>query len=841
MPVPDESVVRTLFERLLAAPDADRPTLLAQAKSTHPREAAEVESLLRHHARRDALLDRPAAHAAPPEAIPATLSAPRTIGRYAIGVELGRGGMGVVYEALQDSPRRRVALKVVRPDLVTSTMLKRLAHEAEVLGRLRHPGIAQIYEAGTAPDDRGVSRTFLAMELVRGRPILAAADARRLSIKQRMELVAGVCDAIDHAHRRGVIHRDLKPGNILVEEEVSRDSTGSLGGLRVKVLDFGIARLVEDPAAAATAATSAGQVVGTLAYMSPEQAAGDAAAVDTRSDVYSLGAVLYELLCGAPALNLRDTTLMGALTIIREREPMLAGRLRPTLKGDPEAILAKALEKDPARRYASAAEFAADIRRCLGDEPVLAHPQTTWYQVRKFARRHRVPVVAAMALVLALSGGIIGTSWQAIRAGRQRAIAEEQRTRAQQSAAFLQRMLRAATPQISRGRELTVRDMLAEADRQLARDRDIHPAVAADTHMTLAEAYAALGDHAASARHADEAHTLFVSLSGPESDPAFRALSTRALALSNSGRAPEARALCEEAIPIAERLFGPTHIVTIDLINALHAALYYAKPPRHEECVRVARLAHQRAVIGLGPDHPSTIQMLQNLGRAKMAADGPVTSDETIDILSRVLASRRTAFGDDHPRTLSAAQNLARALWLRGRYQQVVDLLEPLMEPARRVLGTNHQTVITLHGVYAQGLHSVGRSKEAAVESRRSYDALVAQEGPLDPLTVVARQQLCNHLLAAGQCDDAEPVLREIEASLQTLGDAHFGVAVRLLRFDLARCKNDLAGMERALAALAGTPDEADARRAYSDALRALSPDGPAAAPPPAQPAPPPK
>ncbi len=825
---PDDTVIRTLFEQALLLDDPERRTLLAQARAKHPSEVAEVESLLKHHHRTDVVLDRPppAAEGGAKGAIPGTLSAPKTIGRYAVGVELGHGGMGVVYEAMQETPRRRVALKVVRPDLVTGSMLKRLAHEAEVLGRLRHPGIAQVYDAGTALDDRGIQRTFLAMELVRGRPILEAASARRLSVKQRLSLLAEVCDAIDHAHRRGVIHRDIKPGNILIEDEVSRDSAGSLGGLRVKVLDFGIARMAEDASGGATALTNAGQVVGTLAYMSPEQASGEAGAVDTRSDVYSLGAVLYELLCRQPPLPLGGTSLMGALSVIRTREPALAGKIVPALRGDPEAILAKALEKDPARRYASAAELGADIRRYLSDEPVLAHAQTGWYQFRKFARRNRAAVMAVSAILLVLVAGIMGTGWQAIKASRQRDRAEEQRVRAQESAAFLRRMISAATPEVARGRDLTVRELLTTAAKQLDADETIHPAVAADTHRTLGEAFWSIGDFLASIRHCEAAESLFVQMDGPDPREAFKVRSLRCTALAALGRAEETLQLSSEALTRAEKSLGEYDPYTIDLINALGAAYQITRPPQYDEAIKWARVALQRAEKTFGPDGMGTTQMLQNLGRAMMAAEGQSVSAETVEILRRAMVLRRRDMGEDHPRTLSAIQNYGAGLWLGGRNQEAVDVLTPAMPTTRRVLGRDHSTTVSMSSVLAAALTNLSRHEEALVLRREIYADHLKRGNPFEPMTVVSRHMLCENLFAAGHCDEGETLLKEVEQGVGTLGDGHMGDAVKRLRFDLARCRADLAGMERVLGELKGTNHEAELRRQFDDARKRILPDG---------------
>ncbi len=323
---------------------------------------------------------------------------PETIGGYRIIKKLGEGGMGVVYEAEQANPRRTVALKVIQAGAVSRSALRRFEREAEVLGQLQHPGIAQIYEAGASD----TVQPFFAMELVQGEPLLEHADKNRLGTRGRLELLARVSDAVDHAHQKGIIHRDLKPGNILV------DAMG-----QPKVLDFGIARLTESDLQTATLQTATGQIVGTVPYMSPEQASGDPAALDRRTDVYSLGVIFYELLTGRLPLHLEGKPLPEALRIIREDEPSRIGFFGRDFRGDIETIAAKALEKEKGRRYATAAELAADIRRHLADQPIAARPTSALYQIRKFARRNRALVSGLVIAFAALIAGTAVSVWQA--------------------------------------------------------------------------------------------------------------------------------------------------------------------------------------------------------------------------------------------------------------------------------------------------------------------------------------------------------------------------------------------------------------------------------------------
>jgi WD40 repeat protein len=349
---------------------------------------------------------------------PATPHIPERIGQYRILGVLGQGGMGTVYRAEQQHPRRVVALKVIRPGAESREVARRFAHEGQVLAWLQHPGIAQVYEAGTADTEHG-PRPFFAMELVEGLPITRFAQTHALGVRARLELLTKVCDAVQHAQQKGVIHRDLKPGNILVDESG-----------QPKILDFGVARMTDGDVRMTTLHTGAGQLVGTLAYMSPEQVAGDPQALDTRSDVYALGVLCYELLAGRLPLDVSAQSVPQAARAITEEEPTPLSSCRRTFRGDLNTIVTKALEKEKERRYQSASELAADIRRYLADQPVLAQPPTTFYRLWKFARRNKPLVFGVAAAFMALLIGTVATTSQAILATRERNRAQAAEARA---------------------------------------------------------------------------------------------------------------------------------------------------------------------------------------------------------------------------------------------------------------------------------------------------------------------------------------------------------------------------------------------------------------------------
>lgn len=439
---------------------------------------------------------------------------------------LGEGGMGAVYEAEQEQPRRRVALKVIGASLVTPTLVRRFEREAEILARLSHVGIAQIYQVGVGTA-RGRALPFIAMELVEGEGLTAAAEHRRLGQRERLELAVKLCEAVQHAHDRGVIHRDLKPANVLV------DRAG-----RPKILDFGVARLAGGDAQLATLRTEMGQLVGTAAYMSPEQAAGDLSRIDGRSDVYALGVVIFELLTGRRPHQTEQLPIVDAIRVIREQEPTRLGSVMPSMRGDVETILARALEREPSRRYQTAGELGADIARYLEDRPIVARPASRWYRAQKFARRNKAVVVGVAGVIVALAAGLVGTGVALWREGRARqeaeasgaraeaarvkeatartaadqeraraelarereaaarASAEASAARAAAAAGFLERVLLGLDPTQTQGRDTALlRDMLARAEREL-QEEGVPPAVRGEMRLIIGRTYTAIFDYA---------------------------------------------------------------------------------------------------------------------------------------------------------------------------------------------------------------------------------------------------------------------------------------------------------------------------------------------------------
>jgi serine/threonine protein kinase len=433
--------VQEVFERVSAAPPDSRAALLDEACGADAALRGEVESLLKHDSgAEDSFLSPPCAAIRRPPSEPegwAAALAGQKMGRYELVRLLAVGGMGCVYEARQERPARSVALKILRPGFSAPSALARFRLEPELLGRLQHPNIAQVYEAGVHVDREGILGPaalegegwgeglaqpipYFAMELIPdAQPLAEYADAQQLTTRNRLALFTKVCDAVHHGHQKGIIHRDLKPGNILV----GRDG-------EPKVIDFGVARATDGDIVLTTQYTHVGDLIGTLHYMSPEQCDGDPAAIDTRTDIYSLGVVLYELLTGAPPYETSGTTVYAAVRMIKDELPrrpstIIRGDGRPgwrgrlagwrghlarELRGDIDAILLKALEKDPARRYASAADLSQDIRCHLAREPIAARPPTVFTRAVRWALRHPVWATTGACAAVVVATGVIATT-----------------------------------------------------------------------------------------------------------------------------------------------------------------------------------------------------------------------------------------------------------------------------------------------------------------------------------------------------------------------------------------------------------------------------------------------
>jgi serine/threonine protein kinase len=755
--------VRELFDAASELSGAEREEFLS-ARAADAEVRAAVESLLASHERAGDFLSRPAGELILEERDGADPMVGFALASYRITGVLGEGGMGAVYRAQQESPGREVALKVIRGGWSTPGLRRRFAQEAATLGKLRHPGIASIYEAGSAPGPDGRDTPYFAMELVEGPTLSAYASGRE--VREKILLVAMVCDAAHHAHQKGVIHRDLKPANILVEDHAgdsARTGTGELPGVQPKILDFGVARLVEPDGAMATMRTDPGQIIGTLAYMAPEQLSGSGEGASAAVDVYALGVILYQLLGGVLPHEIVGLPITTALELLAKRDPRPLSQLDARLSGDVETIVAKAMEKEPSRRYTSAAaELAGDLRRFLADLPINASPATTAYKLRKFAARHTALVGGVAAAFVLLVAGVVGTSVGLVRAREATRLAEKRAIEAeiesrtsQRTSDFLASVLSSADPAISRGRELTVREVIDDAAAMLAIELSDEPEVALRSRITLCQTYLSLARLDEAKAQAEEAMKLAELSSGGESLSYARALGARAAvaraarlqgesvtlsrasfdlfarllpaddvrvarakvaladALSLDWKFDDAKALLREARPVLDAARDASALrCTLLLATMLSRRVSDAKSGETAEAERLMEdaLAGARSRGASGELDVSALLLARGDLRRRDQRIAEAEPDYRV-----ALAIRQRVYPAHHPSTTSAAMRLAAAMSARGAHRDALEILTPIIEALRAQKRTGDAPFAQLVGLAGTCAGELGRHADAAL------------------------------------------------------------------------------------------------------------------------------
>jgi tetratricopeptide (TPR) repeat protein/predicted Ser/Thr protein kinase len=724
---------------------------------------------------------------------------PKTFGHYRIVRVLGEGGMGTVYEAEQEQPRRRVALKVIRPGLASGELLKRFELEAQALGRLQHAGIAQIYEAGTAQTAFG-EQPYFAMEYIEGLTLLEYVAEKELNTRARMKLIAHICEAVHHAHQRGIIHRDLKPRNIIVNESG-----------QPKILDFGVAR-VTDSDAKATRQTDIGQLIGTLAYMSPEQVLADPDELDTRSDVYALGVIMYEVLSGKLPYNIA-TKLHEAVQVIRDEEPNPLSSINRMYRGDIETIVAKALEKEKSRRYASAADLAADIWRYLDDEPIVARRASAAYQLQKLARRHKALVAGVAAVFVVLIAGVIVSTMQAARAmraersavlerdraveaegqarserdratsaertatverdralsaeqvatsERNRAVVEKQRADTEAATAkaineFLQGDLLAqaavtaqARPDTKADPDLKVRTALERAAERIQNKFDGQPLVEASIRQTIGDTYKALGLYPEAQRQLESALTLQDRVLARQDPDRLKTMNNLAEVYWNQGKYDQAKPLMMAALDGRRRVLGESHRDTLTTENNL-AALYWSQGQFAEaEPLFTKALEVMRRV--LGEEHPDTLGTMTNLA---LLYRGQRRYAEAEALYTRSLETRTRVLGAEHPDTLGTINNLAALYATQGRQADAEKLFTKALEGFRRVLTEEHPETLRTMSNLATVYLNQGKLAQAEPLYAKVLDTQRRVLGDQHPDTQIAIRNLAALYQRWGKLDKA--------------------------------------------------------------------------------------
>ncbi len=555
----DTDQVRKLFELARELTSDDRTRFLEEACGGDEELRREIDSLLAADEDTDSFLDGKGLG----EALNAAVSdndnalVGKMVGRYRVLEIIARGGMGIVYRAEQENPDRQVALKLMAPGLLTPEVARRFEIEVQVMGRLQHPGIAQIFEAGTAKIENAL-QPFFAMELIDGLPINRWAEQRSLDLRQRLELMIKVCAGVQHAHRKGVIHRDLKPANILVD-----------GSGQPKVLDFGVARGTDADLQVTGYSSHGSSFLGTLAYMSPEQVRGDTDELDTRADVYSLGVVCYELLTGSPLHDLAGKNITEAIQIVVAGGAAALTTGMASIPQDVRTILRKALQVDPSQRYDSVVARAGDLERFLENRPILARPPSALYNFRKLVARNRIASgLSAVMLVLLVGFGVL-TAVQNRRIRAERDNANREAATAEQVSDFLQELFSSPDPRVAQGESLTATEMLDRGAEKIESELEGQPLVQARLMVLMGRVYNSLGLHEQAGSLLDRGIEVGRTVLDDNPGPTIRGLQEMAWLKRNAGQLDEGVAAVQEAIGIAERVLGPGNGLTGDLLLSL--------------------------------------------------------------------------------------------------------------------------------------------------------------------------------------------------------------------------------------------------------------------------------
>lgn len=723
------------------------------------------------------------------------------IGSYRILEQIGSGGMGDVYRAEQLEPvQREVALKLVRARRLDARHVAYFEVERQLLARMRHPAIAQIFDAGTTAD----GHPYFAMEFIAGVPITRFCEVHRLSLGERIKLFIRVCEGVQHAHQKGVIHRDLKPGNLLVDEVDGRPLP--------KIIDFGIATLATDGGAGA-------EVAGTPDYMSPEQAGDDPSLVDVRSDVYALGVVLNELLTGQRPQLAGETGAEGARTLRlpsaqistlppgeAERVAQACGQslpnMRRLLRGELDHVVAKAMRYQRIERYPSVAALAEDLRRFLEGYPLEAVPPSRGYALRKFAQRHRSGLVAAMLVALALVGGLALSVYGLLQARAQRALAMQRSAQLEKVATFQQSMLEnidieamglgvasdlraqldaqapgdgaaldaalahASTSDLARG--VIDRSILDNAERAIARDFASEPSLAADLRESVARVRSRLGLPLPAARGFAEVVAWRSRHLGESARTTLQAEDEWVRALLDAARSDEARRVVERALQHLAAL--PADDPLRIRLRLDHAEVVAALGDR-QQARRMLESLRADAIRMRGERDPATLDVSNRLAILLGRMGEP---DAGRRLMEAVVATRVQVLGKDDPDTLSAQHNLAVMRILTGDKAAAVALQRDLVAVQTRRLGADHPTTLGERGNLANMLVDSGKPADALPISAAVVAACTRVLGPEHPQTLRAKLNLSTVYARLGQFDKTLAIQEEVIAGrAKLLGPRH--------------------------------------------------------------------
>ncbi|MDA8020864.1 MAG: serine/threonine-protein kinase [Thermoanaerobaculia bacterium] len=788
-----------LFDAALERPVEHRRTFLDEACHDDVELRREIDLLIEHDRQTTGMLDRPVLFGSTSEET-ADLAEGTRLGNYRIDRVIGRGGMGVVYLATRDDDefQREVAIKVLASGWFRSQDAWRFHRERQILARLEHPHIAHLYDGGTTAQ----GHPYFVLEYIDGQAITTYCDLHRLTIRQRLELFLQVCAAVGFAHRNLVVHRDLKPGNILVDAEGNS-----------KLLDFGIAKLlVQDPTLRSSQATQDHQRVLTLSHASPEQVLGQT--VTTASDVYCLGLVLYELLCGISPFADVSNKPYELIRRIEETEPPRPSQtflsasgeaqddtsrtaahrstsvvhLRKALQGDLDAIVTKALRKEPELRYASAAELADDLSRHLENRPILAGSPGAGYRLRKFLRRHRAPVLVASAALLVIVG-LVGAFIAALAGQVEHTAREKQK--AERMVAFLIETFAVTNPDESIGETVTARELLDAGAHRIANDLQEEPEVQATMLDAMGQIYQQIGLVQPARELLQKA--LDLRLAGPGTEPSalVSSLTHLGAAYAAGGQIADAEENLQRAVEIGRGL-SPDHESTYaEAVESL--ALLMRQLYRYEDAERLFLEALEIRQEGTG-SHPPDLARLQHDYGILLREAGRF--DESGQLNRTSLDIRRRYYGDLHPEVAASLEELATVERFLGNFARAEELIHESLALRLAVHGEHHRSIVDVKNSLALVLSDWGRFEEAAVLGREAVDLIEQLSGKTTEWATLA-SNLAVQLTRLHEFDEAEALFLEaLEIRRRDLGDRHPLIGQTLLT--LGRLYRRQGHLERA-------------------------------------------